>query len=258
MSDAAPEGEAAPADDNPFAVLLAVQDLDTSISQREHRKAALPERRELEALNARSAGIRRRVAVLGAQSEEILTRLAHLEEQTAAVIARRKALEDRLYGARGAAGRDLRAIESEVAQLAGRLDQLESDELVVLEEQEPIDQELGRCSAELAELAEQAAGLAARVADADVSIDTELAGLAEARRTEAARLPEALSRRYEDLRARLGGIGAARLVDNRCGGCHLSLPSVEIDRIKRQSPDAVVTCDQCGRILVRASLAGGR
>jgi predicted nucleic acid-binding Zn-ribbon protein len=257
MSDAAPQDPVPSGEDNPFAVLLAVQDLDTSISQHEHRKASLPERRELEALHARSAEIRRRAAGLTAQREEVQIRLNHLEEQSAAVVARRKTLEDRLYGARGAAGRDLRAIESEVAQLAGRLDQLESDELVVLEEQEPIDQELGRCSAELAELAELAAGLSARVAEADRTIDAELAELAEARRAQAAHLPETLARRYEDLRSRLGGIGAARLVDNRCGGCHLSLPSVEIDRIKHQSPDAVVTCDQCGRILVRAGLAGG-
>jgi hypothetical protein len=257
MSDGALEEAVPPADDNPFAVLLAVQDLDTSIAQHEHRKAALPERRELDALNARAVRIRRRVAELGLESEEILTRLGHLEEQTNAVISRRKSLEDRLYGARGAAGRDLRAIESEVAQLAGRLDQLEEDELVVLEEQEPVDQELARCAAELAELAETAAGLSAIVAEADVTIDAELAELAATRLVEAARLPEALARRYEGLRSRLGGVGAARIVGDRCGGCHLSLPSVEIDRIRRQSPDAVVTCEQCERILVRATLAGG-
>ena len=54
MTDAAPPEPAAAAD-NPFAVLLAVQDLDTSIAQHEHRKAALAERRELEALQARAA-----------------------------------------------------------------------------------------------------------------------------------------------------------------------------------------------------------
>ena len=257
MSDAAPEG-ASPADDNPFAVLLAVQDLDTSIAQHEHRKAALPERRELEVLGASAAGIKRRVAGLNGQRDELVTRLSHLEEQTAAVVARRKALEDRLYGARGAAGRDLRAIESEVAQLAGRLHQLEDQELVVLEDQEPIDHELGRVSAELAEVTEVAGGLRARVTEADRAIDAEVAELSEARRSEAARLPDVLARRYEDLRSRLGGIGAARLVGDRCDGCHLTLPSVEIDRIKHLAPDAVVTCDQCGRILVRPALAGGR
>src|ERR1700728_2585697 len=212
MSDAASEEGESPMEDGPFAVLLAVQDLDTSIAQHEHRKSALPERRELEGLHVRAVRIRRRVAELSAQSEEILIRLTHLEEQTGAVIARRKSLEDRLYGARGAAGRDLRAIESEVAQLAGRLDQLEDDELVVLEEQEPVDQELGRCAAELAQLADGATRLSATIAETDRIIDTELAPLVEARRLEAARLPEALARRYEDLRSRLGGIGAARLV----------------------------------------------
>jgi len=256
VSDAAQEGPST-ADDNPFTVLLAVQDLDTSIAQHEHRKAALPERRQLDALNSSAAVLRRRAAELDGQRDEFVTRLSHLEEQTAAVVARRKALEDRLYGARGAAGRDLRAIESEVAQLAGRLHQLEDQELVVLEDQEPIDHELGRVSAELAELAEEAGGLRARVAESDRAIDAELAELAEARRSEAARLPDGLARRYENLRSRLGGIGAARLVGDRCDGCHLTLPSVEIDRIKHQSPDAVVTCDQCGRILVRAGLAGG-
>ena len=30
-----------------------------------------------------------------------------------------------------------------------------------------------------------------------------------------------------------------------------TLPATELDRIKRGGPDAVVLCDQCGRILVR-------
>jgi uncharacterized protein len=251
-----PVAGGAPAD-NPFAVLLAVQDLDTAISQHEHRKANLPERRQLAELNGQAAEIRRRVAVLNAERDEIVTALGHLEEQSAAVVARRKALEGRLYGARGAAGRDLSAIDAEVAQLATRLEQLEDEELVLMERQEPLDVELGRRAAELAELAGRAGELAAAVAETDRVIDTELAELTTSRLAEAARLPAELARRYEDLRARLGGTGAARLIGDRCDGCHLTLPSAEVDRIRHLPPDAVATCDQCGRILVRASLAGG-
>ncbi|MGH9046666.1 MAG: zinc ribbon domain-containing protein [Acidimicrobiales bacterium] len=254
MSDATAAG-ATP--DNPFAVLLAVQDLDTSITQHEHRKAALPERQTLNELHARAATIRRHNAELDAKRDELATALAHLEEQTAAVIARRKTLEDTMYGARGAAGRDLRAIESEVAQLAGRLSQLEDDELVLLEEQEPLDTERSAKDAELALLSEQARALSAEVVKTDATIDAELSELVGRRNDEATRLPEALFRRYEDLRAHLGGMGAARLIGDRCDGCHLSLPSAEVDRIRRLPPDAIATCDQCGRILVRASLLGG-
>ena len=36
-----------------------------------------------------------------------------------------------------------------------------------------------------------------------------------------------------------------------CGGCHLTLSAVELDRIKKQPDDALVNCEECGRILVR-------
>jgi uncharacterized protein len=251
VSDAPPSGA-----HSALARLLRVQDLDTSITQHEHRKAALPERRELVELNARAAQARRRSAALDQRSGELATSLAHLEEQTAAVVARRRTLEDRLYGARGAAGRDLAAIESEIAQLGGRLGQLEDEEIVLLEEQEPLDAERDASAAELAQLAERTSEVIRSLADADAAIDAELTELRASRVREAAELPEPLAKRYEDLRARLGGMGAARLIGDRCDGCHLTLPSVEVDRIRHLPPDAIATCDQCGRILVRSSLAG--
>jgi len=45
-------------------------------------------------------------------------------------------------------------------------------------------------------------------------------------------------------------VGAARLVGDRCDGCHLTLPSVEVERIHHLSADALATCPQCDRILV--------
>jgi hypothetical protein len=56
---------------------------------------------------------------------------------------------------------------------------------------------------------------------------------------------------YERLRQRLGGVAVALLVGSSCGGCHLTLAAGEIDAIRRLPPDALVTCAQCGRILVR-------
>jgi uncharacterized protein len=244
-----------PVADNPLGTLLAVQDIDTAIAQHEHRKATLPERRALQAMAERAAASNKDAAELTERRDELVGRLGHLEEQTRAVVARRKTLEERLYAARGAAGRDLQAIEAEVGQLASRLDQLEGEELVLMEEQEPLDLALERHRTELAGMAGESRQLQARVAELDVEIDTELAALRVRRDEQAGRLPEALARRYEDLRRRLGGIGAARLVGDRCDGCHLTLPAMEVDRIRHLPLDAVVTCDQCGRILVRASLA---
>jgi uncharacterized protein len=55
---------------------------------------------------------------------------------------------------------------------------------------------------------------------------------------------------YERLRARLGGVGVARLVGTHCDGCHLTLSAVELDRVRHLPDGEVYTCEQCGRILV--------
>jgi uncharacterized protein len=52
------------------------------------------------------------------------------------------------------------------------------------------------------------------------------------------------------LRHDLGGIAVARLVGTNCGGCHLTLSAVELDRIRHEPGDAVVICEECGRLLV--------
>jgi predicted nucleic acid-binding Zn-ribbon protein len=46
-------------------------------------------------------------------------------------------------------------------------------------------------------------------------------------------------------------VAIARLAHNRCEGCHLTLASVELDRIRHLDPEELVHCQECGRILVR-------
>ena len=81
-------------------------------------------------------------------------------------------------------------------------------------------------------------------------IDAALTEALAARTAEAAQLPTALSDRYETLRSRLKGTGAARLIGSRCDGCHLELSSVEVEKIRALPPGQVASCEQCGRILV--------
>ena len=64
--------------------------------------------------------------------------------------------------------------------------------------------------------------------------------------------PSTCSGTYERQRARLEGVAVARLVGGRCDGCHLTLPAVELDRIRHESAGTLEYCEQCGRILVIA------
>ncbi len=95
------------------------------------------------------------------------------------------------------------------------------------------------------------ATLATDVAAAQAELDGELAAVVATRAAAAAEVPGDVLGAYEATRSRMGGIGAARLVGNRCEGCHLEIPSAELEEVRRAPEDAVVTCPECLRILVR-------
>lgn len=148
------------------------------------------------------------------------------------------------------ASRELQAMDREVHQLASRQAEFEEEEIALLEEEEPLDQALAARQAEASALESEAERLVTAIGEAEKAIAGALTAEESTRAESAARLPADLSERYELLRARLGGVGAARLVGDRCDGCHLTLPSVEVERIRHLPPDQFATCDQCDRILV--------
>ncbi len=234
-----------------FAALLEVQDHDTMADQIRHRRAALPDRAELGRVDAGRADLDARVAHLRSQRDEMAARQQALEEQIGAGRARRVMLEQQMYGGQITAARDLQAMDEEVRHLAAHVTELEDRELEVMEVMEPVEGALQEADVERDALDSRAAVLRRSIVDAELQLDGELAVQEEARRVAAARVSPDLLARYDNLRRKLGGTGAARLAGNSCSGCHLALPAMEVDRIRKAPPDAVVTCEQCGRILVR-------
>ena len=232
--------------------LLAVQDLDTSISQLEHRRDTLAERSGLSAAQAELAQLGSARDRVERRRDELLAAQRDLESQIATVVQRKEELERRMYAARSSSARDLQAMSDEVAHLAQRQAELEEQELVVLVDQDPVNEELEKLETARAPLQERTTALTAEVAEALRALGAELATATAARAARAGELPPALAERYERVRAHLKGVGAARLVGNRCDGCHLELSSVEVERIRSLPDGAVETCEQCGRILVPA------
>ncbi len=230
--------------------LLAVQDLDTTINQLQHRRAALVEQTGLAAVEAELALIAAERAVAEGQRKELATAQKDLEVQIATVTERRTGIEQRMYAARGSSTRDLQAMDEEVRHLNQRQSELEEQELVIMVDLDPVHERLAALSVREEPVALRATELRAEVATAQSDIDAEVAAAAGAREVEAEQLPAALAERYEKLRIRMKGVGAARLTGHRCDGCHLELAPVEVERMRALPDDTVTTCDQCGRILV--------
>ena len=119
-----------------------------------------------------------------------------------------------------------------------------------MEELEPLDADLERIATEDAGLAIEASQLEGDLLVATADLERDRNVIATGRSTLAVKVSPELLDEYERLRARLGGIGAARVVRGACSGCNLALSATELDHLRHAPDGAISHCEQCGRILV--------
>lgn len=234
-----------------FEYLLEVQEHDTAVDRLRHQRARLPERLDLAALHKRNTELQVLVAETRARLEAVEQRQATMEADATLLGQRIREIEKRMYSGEVSATRDLLAMTAEIEALKVRRSSLEDEALAAMEEAEPLAEQIARLETETAALAVQVAGLRSTITAAEAEIDEQMGTEEQHRDQVALQLPAELLSTYENLRASLGGVGAARLVGTSCSGCHLTLPASEVARLKREPSDALVLCDQCGRILVR-------
>lgn len=234
-----------------FERLLDVQAKDTEADQLRHRRATLPERGEVTSERSAVAGIEAGVTDLAGPLHDLEREQKRLEDELAGVEAKIAKEDARLYDGTVSAIKELQAIQDEIAALRRRQDDLETAVLEVLDAMEPLGAQLDELSARRSVHESAIERLLGAIAAAEAEIDGELARIAAERAESAEHVPAELLAEYEQLRAGRDGVGVARLISGSCGGCHLGLSAVELDRIKRAPPDAVVHCEECGRILVR-------
>jgi predicted nucleic acid-binding Zn-ribbon protein len=155
--------------------LLAVQDLDTSITQLQHRRNVLAETSGLAALEAQLAELAAQRSDATARRAALTATQKALEEQIAGITERRGSIEQRMYAATSSSGRDLQAMNDEVRHLTERRAELEELELVAMLDQDPVDAELAALRERSAPIEAQAEELRARVAGDELEIDAALA-----------------------------------------------------------------------------------
>jgi len=232
-----------------LADLLVLQELDTRADQLRHRRDHLPERAALSELERRAAVLQTRRIEITSQRDELAEKEAVLAHRVEADDLRRRDIDKRLKIS--TVPKEVQALSDELAALAKHQLELEDQELELMEAIEPLDAQLAEIEAEATQIDEDAASLRVALAEAEVLLEAEARSVAEARGPAIAAVPAELLTRYETLRPKLGGIAVARLDAGRCTGCHLQLPATELDRLRHEPADALVTCEQCGRLLVR-------
>jgi predicted nucleic acid-binding Zn-ribbon protein len=230
--------------------LLVVQEIDVAADQLRHRREHLADRAALIARRADRQRVDSALARVGARRAELGEHQDRLERDIDQVREKAASVDRTLYGGTVRNPRELMDLQEELEALGRRQRVLEDQEIEVMEQLEPVETELASLEAERAELDGDIATLEDQVARVEAEIDEELADLAERRLAAIAPVAPPVLDEYDRLRGRLGGVGVARLIGDSCAGCHLTLPRVEVDRIRHGEAGPTVHCSECGRLLV--------
>lgn len=235
--------------------LLELADLDAELSRLDHRRRGLPEIEEYQRIEARDGELGDELTALEAQESDLGREQAKAEGDVEQVRARVERDRTRLDAGQVSSPRELEILQSEIVSLGRRQSDLEEIVLDVMERREAVQQRRDSLAGERAELARQREEVAARRDAALAEIAEQARKAGSQRDSVAAEEPADLLALYDKLRAQ-HGVGAAALRGGRCEGCHLSLNTVDLARIRAAAPDEVLRCEECRRILIRTPESG--
>ncbi len=245
---------------NPLEGLLDLQSHDTRIAQLEHRHAQLPERAALRRLERELAKRDEQIADAEQHHAELARLQRRYDDDLSSVLAKRERERGLLYSGQVTAIRELQSLEEEVAALGRRQRVVEDKLLEVMEELESAGAALAELRTGRDELALRIDAISDRLTAAAAEIDEECERVRRDRAAVAGQIAAELLELYELLRTQIDGVAVARLEGTSCLGCNLTLPLMEVDRLRRlpdigEAPAGGIdkgsaTCPSCGRILV--------
>lgn len=223
--------------------LLILQDRDHARRSLENQLRAVPLDRA--AVERKIAGEMAAIEAARGERQELETKRKALENEIAAAgetLARYKNQQLQVRK-----NDEYQALGVEIEHTRAQIDALEEEELAVLY---AIDEAKKRFAVAEAERKRNIAGDETRIR----VLDEREAHLQEALRDAQAAVSEAREpvdentlRLYDRLAAKPGLPAVVPIREGKCDGCHLRI-SFNVDSAIRKA-DAVVTCDQCGRIV---------
>ena len=232
--------------------LLEIAAVDALVAQVERTRKNPPQTARVSELLARRSQLSQQLTVhLGAR-DDLRAELARIESDVAVVEARRARDADRLQTV--SSPKDAQGLESELASLARRKNDLVDAELEVMERLEQADAAVAELESQVSETNAEGTRLSG---EAKVVVTESTQALDEAARDRAAiagALPSDLVALYDRLAAR--NSGAALLRRGTCEGCRMVLSGTDLGAIRQAAPDDVLTCPECGCILVRTEESG--
>jgi hypothetical protein len=234
--------------------LLELADVDAELARVEHRRRTMPELTEV-AEAEKTVQAKRDAQVAGATALADLDREVKRQEKEVDAVRAREDRDRGLLAGGTVSAKQMTDLEHELATLQRRQGTLEDALLELMERREAVELDGQHAGVELAKAEEALADANRRRDEVLADLDTTQARRDAERKTLVPVFPETLLGLYERVRKNKS-IGAALLRARRCGACRIEVDRSAISRIAASAADEVVTCDECGAIMVRTPESG--
>jgi len=232
--------------------LVEVAQLDVRIRQAENARKNPPQAGRVQELLGRRQQLSQELTTRLGARDDLRTELSRIESDVAVVDAR--AARDAQRLAASTNSKEAQGFESELAALARRKSDLEDAELAIMERLELADAAVAEQEALIAATNAEGAELSAEgkraVAEATAAFDAATRDRAAI----AGALPADLVALYDRVAVR--SAGAAYLRRRTCEGCNMVLAGTDLQVLRQSAEDEVVTCPECGCLLVRHDESG--
>ena len=230
--------------------VLDIQNFDFTTTSLNAKAAGLPEIAAIASLTIKANNARDLRIAAETELSDVKRELSRAETDVEQVVSRITRDESRLASGTGAA-KELEQLQHELVSLNNRRSELEEVELEIMMRVDGIKERISTLQEEEVALALEIANLEISKENALTVIGADLSAAAQERTKTVASVNPELIALYEKIRVSNNGTGAAALVGNQCKGCHLTLNTIELQRIAGLAEDELVRCEECRCILVR-------
>jgi predicted nucleic acid-binding Zn-ribbon protein len=230
--------------------LLALQQIDSDILKINHKIKSSPLNSQLDGINRELSENKNLLIAAETEKSDIQHELSKSEIDVEQVISRIEKDEKRLASG-GGTPKELEQIQHELGTLARRRSELEDIELEIMVRIEEVSSRVQAIKEKISVLESDSLKLQSDLSLEKNQLDSAKQQSLAARDVLAPQINSELIALYEKIRSASDGVGAAQLLGESCGGCHLKLNAAEIERVKSLPDDELVRCEECRRILIR-------
>ena len=224
--------------------LFGLQEIDTQLIHGQARLNKIA--KEIQEPQA-MADLRATIEEKSEKINQIQAKIKDTELQIGTLQDKYSRSSDLLYSGKVKNPKELEDLQTEIKGLERRNGDLEETLLIQMEALDAVETVERAAKDELMLLSEEHDKVVATLQKEQQTLATALKSLMGTRKKKAAAIDKSVLTKYQKLLKSKGGIGVAKINNNSCQGCHVSIPAGLTRKVQL---GGLETCPSCGRIMV--------